>query len=59
VLSDEAGVVTRDVVFKPGMGPKPQARETVKSYYPSWVRFSPLNNLDSPIITFLPENSVT
>jgi hypothetical protein len=41
VLSDEAGVVTRDVVFKPGMGPKPQARETVRSYYPSWVRLSP------------------
>lgn len=33
----EDGTVVRDVKFKEGAGPKPQARETVKEYYPSWV----------------------
>lgn len=40
VLSDENGVVTRDVKFKPGAGPKPQAKEVVRSYWPSWVSHS-------------------
>lgn len=31
------GTVIRDVKFKEGAGPKPQARETVREYYPSWV----------------------
>jgi hypothetical protein len=39
VLEDKDGVVTRDVKFKPGAGPKDQAREVVKSFYPSWVRY--------------------
>lgn len=33
------GTVTRDVRFKKGQGPKEQAREIVKSYYPAWVEF--------------------
>ena len=33
----EDGTVVRDVKFKEGAGPKPQARETVREYYPSWV----------------------
>jgi hypothetical protein len=37
VVSDENGVVVRDVKFKEGAGPKPQARETVRSHWPSWV----------------------
>lgn len=32
------GVVTRDVVFKPGMGPKDRAREVVRGFWPAWVR---------------------
>lgn len=32
------GTVVRDVKFKEGAGPKPQARETVREYWPSWVR---------------------
>lgn len=39
VLEDKDGVVVRDVVFKKGAGPKDNARETVKSYWPSWVSF--------------------
>ncbi|KAF3038885.1 hypothetical protein E8E11_003119 [Didymella keratinophila] len=35
----EDGTVVRDVKFKEGAGPKPQARETVREYYPSWVDF--------------------
>jgi len=31
------GTVVRDVKFKEGKGPKPQARETVREHYPSWV----------------------
>lgn len=31
------GTVVRDVKFKEGAGPKPQARETVREYWPSWV----------------------
>ncbi len=33
------GTVVRDVVFKPGAGPKPRAREVVKEFWPSWVCF--------------------
>lgn len=33
----EDGTVIRDVKFKEGAGPKPQARETVREYWPSWV----------------------
>ncbi|KAH6875868.1 hypothetical protein J4E91_002028 [Alternaria rosae] len=39
VLEDKDGVVTRDVKFKKGMGPKDQAKEVVRSYWPSWVDF--------------------
>ncbi|KAH5053924.1 hypothetical protein HBH96_145940 [Parastagonospora nodorum] len=39
VLSDEDGVVTRDVVFKPGVGPKEKAREVVRGFGTSWVDF--------------------
>jgi hypothetical protein len=38
VLSDEAGVVVRDVRFKAGRGAKEKARETVKTCGMSWVR---------------------
>jgi hypothetical protein len=37
VLEEKDGVVTRDVRFKKGMGPKDQAKEVVRSYWPSWV----------------------
>jgi hypothetical protein len=38
VLEESAdGVVTRDVVFKKGMGPKDTAREVVRGYWPCWV----------------------
>jgi hypothetical protein len=37
VLQDKDGVVTREVVFKPGVGPKERAREVVTSFWPSWV----------------------
>jgi len=38
VLEEKAdGTVIRDVKFKEGKGPKPQARETVREHYPSWV----------------------
>jgi hypothetical protein len=39
VLSDEHGVVTRDVIFKPGVGPKEKAREIVTGYGNAWVDF--------------------
>ncbi|KAI4665673.1 uncharacterized protein J4E78_003136 [Alternaria triticimaculans] len=39
VLEEKDGVVTRDVKFKKGMGPKDQAKEVVRSYWPSWVDF--------------------
>ena len=39
VLEDKDGVVTRVVKFKPGLGPKDTAREVVRGYWPSWVRF--------------------
>jgi hypothetical protein len=39
VLSDEAGVVVRDVRFKAGRGAKEKARETVKTCGMSWVDF--------------------
>lgn len=41
VLSDDNGVVTRDVVFKPGAGPsgKSGAREVVRGFGRSWVDF--------------------
>ncbi|EDU47059.1 DUF1857 domain containing protein [Pyrenophora tritici-repentis] len=32
-------VVTREVIFKKGLAPKPQAKEVVTSYWPSWVEF--------------------
>lgn len=37
VLEEKDGVVTREVRFKPGAGPKEKARETVRGYEPSWV----------------------
>jgi hypothetical protein len=37
VLEDKDGVVVRDVRFKEGAGPKRQAKEVVRSYWPSWV----------------------
>ncbi|KAF2269284.1 DUF1857-domain-containing protein [Lojkania enalia] len=39
VLEDKDGVVTREVKFVPGKGPKDQALETVRSYEPAWVDF--------------------
>ncbi|RYN22869.1 hypothetical protein AA0113_g8835 [Alternaria arborescens] len=39
VLEEKDGVVTRDVKFKKGTGPKDQAKEVVRSYWPSWVDF--------------------
>ncbi|KAH7085100.1 hypothetical protein BKA63DRAFT_559750 [Paraphoma chrysanthemicola] len=39
VLSDENGVVVRDVKFKDGAGPISRAKETVRSFWPSWVDF--------------------
>ncbi|KAI4630490.1 hypothetical protein J4E80_001426 [Alternaria sp. BMP 0032] len=39
VLEEKDDVVTRDVTFKKGMGPKDQAKEVVRSYWPSWVDF--------------------
>jgi hypothetical protein len=38
VEEQEDGTVVRDVVFKEGAGPKPQAREVVRGFEPSWVR---------------------
>lgn len=37
VLSDVDGVVDRKVVFKEGMAPKREARETVKGLGNAWV----------------------
>jgi hypothetical protein len=37
VLEEKDGVVTREVVFKPGVGPKERAKEVVRSFWPSWV----------------------
>ncbi|KAF1850002.1 DUF1857-domain-containing protein [Cucurbitaria berberidis CBS 394.84] len=39
VLEEKDGIVTREVKFKPGAGPKNQAKEVVRSYWPSWVDF--------------------
>jgi len=39
VLSEEDGVVTRIVNFKPGMGPKSSAKEVVSSFGQAWVEF--------------------
>jgi hypothetical protein len=39
VEEQEDGTVVRDVVFKEGAGPKPQAREVVRGFEPSWVDF--------------------
>ncbi|EOA92295.1 hypothetical protein ACJQWK_03889 [Exserohilum turcicum] len=41
VLEDnaETGTVTRDVVFKKGLGPKDTAREVVRGFWPSVVDF--------------------
>lgn len=36
----EDGTVVRDVKFKEGAGPRPQAREVVKEFWPSWVCFA-------------------
>ncbi|KAF2127093.1 DUF1857-domain-containing protein [Dothidotthia symphoricarpi CBS 119687] len=38
VIEEKDGVVVRDVVFKAG-GPKKQAREWVRSYWPAWHDF--------------------
>lgn len=38
VLEDKDGIVTREVRFKPGAGPKDKAKEVVRGYWPSWVR---------------------
>ncbi|KAJ4985251.1 hypothetical protein SVAN01_09293 [Stagonosporopsis vannaccii] len=35
----EDGTVVRDVRFKEGAGPKPQAKEVVREFWPSWVDF--------------------
>jgi hypothetical protein len=35
----EDGTVTREVVFKKGMGPKDSAKEVCKGFWPSWVDF--------------------
>jgi hypothetical protein len=40
VSEDDEGVVTRDVVFKKGAGPKDRAREVVKSFGNAWVDFT-------------------
>jgi hypothetical protein len=40
VLEDKDGVVTRQVKFKKGAGPVDEAREVVRSFWPSWVCFS-------------------
>jgi hypothetical protein len=37
VLEEKDGVVTREVKFKEGAGPKPRAREVVRGFWPSWV----------------------
>ncbi|KAF2809582.1 DUF1857-domain-containing protein [Mytilinidion resinicola] len=39
VLSEEDGVVTRVVQFKPGMGAAPSAKEVVTSFGNAWVEF--------------------
>jgi hypothetical protein len=39
VLEEKDGVVTREVVFKKGMGPKDRAKEVVRGFWPSWVDF--------------------
>jgi hypothetical protein len=36
------GVVTRQVKFKKGMGPKDEAKEVVRGFWPSWVRELPM-----------------
>jgi hypothetical protein len=33
----EGGTVTREVVFKKGMGPKDRAKEVCRGFWPSWV----------------------
>jgi hypothetical protein len=33
----EDGTVTREVVFKKGMGPKDRAKEVCRGFWPSWV----------------------
>lgn len=40
VLEDKDGVVTRQVKFKKGAGPVDEAREVVRSFWPSWVCFA-------------------
>jgi hypothetical protein len=49
VLEDKDGVVVRDVRFKEGTGPQRQAKEVVRSYWPSWVSlfFFSLSSLKS------------
>jgi len=47
VLEEKDGVVTRDVKFKKGMGPKDQAKEVVRSYWPSWVSSGYLQSRNS------------
>ena len=37
VISDENGVVNREVVFKEGAVPMTRAKEVVRSYWPTWV----------------------
>ncbi|KAI8934007.1 hypothetical protein NX059_008776 [Plenodomus lindquistii] len=36
---DQGTVVTREVKFKEGAGPKESAREVVRGFWPSWVDF--------------------
>jgi hypothetical protein len=38
VLSDENGVVTREVTFKKGAAPKEKAKEVVRGLGEAWVR---------------------
>jgi hypothetical protein len=37
VLEDKDGVITREVRFAEGAGPKPKAREVCRGLWPSWV----------------------
>ena len=37
VLEDKDGVVTREVKFAEGAGPKPKAKEVCRGFWPSWV----------------------
>ncbi|KAF2256327.1 DUF1857-domain-containing protein [Trematosphaeria pertusa] len=40
VLKDEEGVVTREVKFKEGQGPRSEAKEVVRCWADAWVDFA-------------------